>query len=229
MTPLPGTCGELPFPSDTPTPTGTDSATPTPTPDICPEGGCSGEVVRNAQIIINAINKVTLLSQSLQSAAKQIGASPFGKRDGAIAQSPITDVAAGLRNIAATLSFSAQVFLPLPPLPPGCSSDTVIIALIEFVRVHQALLNILIGRAGLLPGGPIKREALIEGDVALDERGDNAFIGAVVAGALRAVESIVDTVAFKLIDLVPTRSECAKNQKAALDASLEDAITAYKG
>lgn len=227
---LPGDCLDYPFPTQTSPTTGTES--PTPSAEACPEKGCSGQVVKSGKLIIDAINQVTFLSQNLQSSAKLIGGDKVGKRDEtetAIALGPIDDVARGLTNIATTLSSAAPKFVFLPPLPPDCNSDTVVIALIQFVRVHQALLNILIGRAGLLENGPIKRDASYDGSVQLYERANNAFVGKAIATALRAVERIVDTVAARLIDLIPTKSECAKQQKAELDASLKEAITSYDG
>ncbi|KAF2114065.1 hypothetical protein BDV96DRAFT_647551 [Lophiotrema nucula] len=232
--PLQGDCADFPFP---PAPTETASSgltgvpSPTPTPDACPSNGCSAKVIKTAQTIIDLLNKVTLLSQTLQIPAKLVGASA-SKRDDAAIQSPIDDIAKGLRGISVEITVALPRIAYLPPIPPGCDSDTVVIALIQFVKVHQALLNILIGRAGLLQNSPILKERdetgalqVIKRDPAKDE--ESALIGAAVAGALRVVESAVDTIAFKLISLIPTRSECAKQQKEAVDGSLKDAIAAY--
>jgi len=59
-----------------------------------------------------------------------------------------------------------------PQYPPGPDSDSIFEAFREFVRVHQALLNILIGKAGILQHVP--------------------FVGAPVAAVLRQLESVVD-------------------------------------
>ncbi|KAF2004339.1 hypothetical protein P154DRAFT_409483, partial [Amniculicola lignicola CBS 123094] len=179
--------------------------------------------------VISLINKVTLISQNLQAAAKLIGGPGSVKRDTEAALAPADVLVKGLRDITFTLSISFPRISVLSPLPPGCDSDTVVIALIQFVRVHQALLNILIGRAGLLETGPIRRDNAMNID--LFERG-NAMeagpIGGLVAGALRGVEGVVDTLAFTLIKLIPTRSQCAKEQKDAIDRSLTEAIIAYE-
>ncbi|KAF1957963.1 hypothetical protein CC80DRAFT_395547, partial [Byssothecium circinans] len=183
--------------------------------------------------IIDVINQVSLISQNLQNPAKKVGEKPDLKRDedGLEIQmaGPIDDVAKGLNRIANFLATSLPRIAFLPPLPPGCDSDTVVIALVEFTRIHQALLNILIGRSGLLEGSPIKREVSAETGVELSERAPNGFIGASIALALRAVERVVDTLAAKLIGLVPTWSECAKQEKKKLDDSLEESIRAYDG
>lgn len=60
----------------------------------------------------------------------------------------------------------------MAPVPSGPPSDAIFDAFRDFVRVHQALLNILIGKAGLLSGLPI--------------------VGQPVAAVLRQVEGIVD-------------------------------------
>lgn len=58
------------------------------------------------------------------------------------------------------------------PVPAGAPSDAIFNAFREFVRVHQVLLNILIGKAGLFNTVPL--------------------IGQPVASVLRQLESIVD-------------------------------------
>jgi hypothetical protein len=60
----------------------------------------------------------------------------------------------------------------MAPVPAGAPSDAIFDAFREFVRVHQVLLNILIGKAGLFTVVPI--------------------IGQPVAAVLRQVEAIVD-------------------------------------
>ena len=60
----------------------------------------------------------------------------------------------------------------MAPVPAGQPSDAIFEAFREFVRVHQALLNILIGKAGLLQNLP--------------------FVGPPVAAVLRQIENVVD-------------------------------------
>jgi hypothetical protein len=114
------------------------------------------------------------------------------------------------------------------PFPPGCDTDTIVISFIKFVEIHQALLNIFIGRSGYLSQIPFKREASARTDVQLNERAENGFIGQSIALALRAVERVVDTLASTLINLIPTRSECARSEKAKLSATLKRSISAYE-
>lgn len=75
----------------------------------------------------------------------------------------------------------------------------------DFVRVHQALLETVIGRAGLLSSTPFT---------------------APLATVLRVVEGGVDSLAFGIIDLVPTCASGAESDKADLDESFEEVFAA---
>jgi hypothetical protein len=155
------------------------------------------------------------------------------KRDTASAQAPFDEVSIGLTGIAGTLSVTLPRFAFIPPFAQGCDTDAIVIALIQFVRVHQALLNIIIGRRGLLENSPVKREAIEVGVMHMYKREpDNgnqaAIIGPALAKGLRAVEGVVDQLAFAILRVVPTRSECAKQQKEEIDGSLKEAIFQYE-
>ncbi|KAF9630095.1 hypothetical protein BFW01_g276 [Lasiodiplodia theobromae] len=253
------------------TATGTDG-TPTATDSACPLGTLASTVSGAAEDVIDAINKVTLLSQNLQAAAKQIGGSASKHRrtpntddssttdlEARQFNTPIIQVASGLRDVVTTLTISIPRITVLPPFDPGDASDAIVIALISFVRVHQALLNILIGRAGLLSNFPFADADVAEltaiaaeSQTALEQflgssgqsmatakmgaevaAGSSNLearvnpIGAPIAAALRAVEGVVDSLAFAIIDLIPSRNECAKDQKTAIDGTLQESIAAY--
>lgn len=262
--PLPGNCGAFFGPSTSEEVSGTASSTgaaePSSTADVCPKKGCSGAILRAADTIINTINELTQVSMNLQTAAKKIGASPFGETnnknglstspspstgeigaEGALfPRSPILDVSLGLGRITITIQNALPTFITFPPFPPSCSSDTIVLAWLEFIRVHQELLSILIGRSGLLETGPIKRESNLdsvadavgsgEGQVvSLEERDAQGFIGRPLAIALRALEGVVDTLAVGITDLVPGKSECSKAKSAELKASIRKAQVSYEG
>lgn len=73
--------------------------------------------------------------------------------------------------------------------------------------MHQALLNVIIGKAGLISQIPAA--------------------GPPVAAAIRAVEGVVDTIAFRLIALVPGASCQATAQKLAIDGTFANVNAAY--
>lgn len=122
----------------------------------------------------------------------------------------------------------------MEPVPAGAPADAIFDAFREFVSVHQALLNILIGKAGLFNTVP--------------------FIGQPVAAVLRQIEGVVDvslgpptnwettglnqltcffftpqTVAFMLIDTVQSRASDLQSQANSLDMTLATCINSYEG
>lgn len=123
--PLEGTCA--PFaPSETATGSEPAGSEPTGGPDsgnpedACPLEGCSKLVNQGARKIIDALNQVTILSQTLQAAARSIGL----KRDTntrLVARASLTDLLQGLRSV-----------------PP---SLTLLIPYIQYVLPHRQELN----------------------------------------------------------------------------------------
>ena len=76
----------------------------------------------------------------------------------------------------------------------------------QFVHVHQALLNTVIGKHGLLAA---------------------TGFGVPIAAGLRAIEGVVDTLAVDIIGLVPTCAAQATAAKKQLDGTLKQAVTVY--
>ncbi|KAL5376806.1 hypothetical protein DPSP01_010217 [Paraphaeosphaeria sporulosa] len=235
--PLPGNCGPFITPTNAFAPTGTESsAEPSNTAAACPTKGCSGAVLRAAETVINAINDVTQISFALQTGARKIGAGIFGRDDVSVNadvdlfSNPITDVALGLTRITTTVQTALPTFITFPPFPPSCSSDTIVLAWLEFVRVHQELLAILIGRSGLLETGPLKRSSVVNhADGTPITRGEQGFVGRPIAVALRGIEGVVDTLAVGIADLVPGKSECSEKKSAELKEKIKKAQMSYEG
>ncbi|OCL06642.1 UVI-1 protein [Glonium stellatum] len=118
-------------------------------------------------------------------------------------------IIAGFQDIVSTANSDISNMQGTPAVTTDADSQAIFDAFREFVRVHQALLSILIGKAGLFSDVPL--------------------IGAPVAAVLRSVEGVVDTIAFGLIDMVQSESADIASQQASLDQSLTQAITAYLG
>jgi hypothetical protein len=74
------------------------------------------------------------------------------------------------------------------------------------VQVHQALLQVIIGKHGLLTLVPFFEPIRL---------------------ALVNLEAGIDTLAFDLIDLIPTQKPAANAQFASLSVTLTAAITTY--
>lgn len=76
----------------------------------------------------------------------------------------------------------------------------------QFVKVHQNLLETIIGKEGLLSNTPFT---------------------APIAAVLRVLENIVDKVAFTIIGTVPTCADGAKKDLQDLDETLGKTIDTY--
>ncbi|KAI1136850.1 hypothetical protein F5Y05DRAFT_88763 [Hypoxylon sp. FL0543] len=220
--PLPGTCADLSLPAEATSTVSAAGPSSSGNAGVCPLEGCSEGVDQAAQTVISLINEVAIASQTLQDAAKQIGSKKARGLEPRL--SIFTDIVTPLKNIAATLTFGLPSLAILSPFPPGCDSDTIVVALIDFVKIHQALLEIFIGRRGLLPGFGFGLAAQVD---AVEEKFPNP-LGVAIAGALRAIETGVDALAFSLINLIPTRQACLKQQQTSIDQTLKDAIAAYQ-
>ncbi|KAJ4355438.1 uncharacterized protein N0V89_003454 [Didymosphaeria variabile] len=246
--PLPGNCGPFITPTGlTPGASTTSaSASPSNTAGVCPTKGCSGAILRTAETVINALNAVTQASMNLQRAAKKIGAppvsplTPHSDASTELFSNPISDVAIGLSRIVISVQTALPSFNTFPAFPPGCSSDTIVLAWLEFVRVHQELLAILIGRSGLLETGPVRRSepsiantpfnpALGPDGAVLVGRETQGFIGKPIAVALRGIEAVVDTLAVGVVDLVPGKSACSEEKGREIKASIKKAEVSYEG
>ncbi|KAK3988382.1 hypothetical protein QBC44DRAFT_292940 [Cladorrhinum sp. PSN332] len=159
--------------------------------------------------IIDGINALTTKSRALQTPAQSITLvnSPLI----VIGQGPFPKLIVGFTDIVTT----ATVVINQSPGTPKITSATDAAAVADsfrnFVIVHQKLLNILIGKSGLLTQLP--------------------FVGPPVAAVLRQVEAVVDTIAFSLLDLIEdsaSKTSLARDH-AALANTIETAIEKYSG
>ncbi|TLS22530.1 uncharacterized protein PpBr36_09791 [Pyricularia pennisetigena] len=159
-----------------------------------------------AQMVSN-IKMVTAKSQALQAPAQTI--SVINGPLIVIGQGPFPQIIAGFTDIISTVTTALAQMDGSAPVPAGADSDAIFEAFREFVRVHQALLNILIGKAGLFNTVP--------------------FIGQPVAQVLRSLEAVVDTIAFSIIDLVQSRSTDLTREANSLSTTLTTCINSYDG
>jgi len=122
-----------------------------------------------AQVVDN-IRMLTQKSQALQAPAQSINIinGPLIL----IGQGPFPQIIVGFTDIVTTTTTALAQMNGMAPVPAGAQSDAIFDAFREFVRVHQVLLNILIGKAGLFSTVP--------------------FIGQPIAAVLRQIENVVD-------------------------------------
>ncbi|TGJ78445.1 hypothetical protein E0Z10_g10309 [Xylaria hypoxylon] len=126
-----------------------------------------------------------------------------------IGQGPFPTIIAGFTQIVTTVTATLSQLDGTGPVTNPADADIIFNAFRGFVRVHQDLLNILIGKAGILTKVPL--------------------IGQPVATVLRQVESVVDTIAISLIDLVESRAKDLTSEANALGGTLDLAIKQYEG
>jgi hypothetical protein len=155
--------------------------------------------------LVDSIRRATAQGQALQAPAQSITIinGPLIVVD----LGPYPLIIAGLTKLNTDLNSSIAAAQGAEPIS-GSDAKAVADAVREMVRVHQVLLNILIGKAGLFNTVPL--------------------IGQPVAAVLRSYEAVIDASLFKLVDL--TSAEFAKSiteQKNSLDVSIKAAITAY--
>jgi len=166
-----------------------------------------------ANDVVRNIESLTTKSSSIIPSAQQLSA--FNAPLLLVGQGPWPKVILGFTDIVTTAtgyitSMSAGPgVLPGEPYP-GAEAAAIAEAFREFVSVHQDLLNILIGQGGFMSQIP--------------------FVGPPVAAVLRAVESVVDTIAFSLIDNVEeTAAAAMRTDAAALSGTIDEAIAAFDG
>nr|QDQ70830.1 UVI-1 [Zoysia japonica] len=169
-----------------------------------------GDVVHAAITPAQTADNIKMLtekSQALQAPAQSI--TIINGPLIVVGQGPFPTIINGFAEIITIATTSNAQMQGSSNVPAGADADLIFDAFREFVRVHQVLLNILIGKAGLFTTVPI--------------------IGQPIATVLRQLEAIVDTIAFQLIDTVQGRSKDLTTQANSLSMTLTTAINSYDG
>jgi len=153
--------------------------------------------------INDAIKKVTELSDNLRKETEKINNFNAPKQGYKIAE--------GFSVIIKTVIEASTALAPgtsaANPSPlDDDAAKLVVKTLTTFVQVHQALLNTVIGKHGLLTLIPFFEPIRL---------------------ALVQLEIVVDTFAYNLIGLIPTQEPAATKQVASLDVTIKDAVNTY--
>lgn len=182
-----------------------------PTAAMTSNGALDKRALTPAQIVDN-IRMLTSKSQALQAPANSITIvnGPLI----IIGQGPFPRIIAGFTDIVSTATTAIAQMQGSAPVTTAADATAIADAFREFVRVHQVLLNILIGKAGLFQTVP--------------------FIGQPVAAVLRQIESAVDTIAFGLIGMFESAAVGAQRQAVQSDANslgmtIQTTIKSYEG
>ncbi|KAI0188834.1 UVI-1 [Xylaria flabelliformis] len=179
---------------------------------------CTAMAAATPQQIADGIGSITQKSQALQAPAQSlttVDAVLFP-----IGQGAIPGIINDFSDIVSTASALAALLPGTPPITKrderehtrdisarGPDADLVFNAFRAFVRVHQELLNILIGKAGIFTLFP--------------------FVGPPVAAALRGVEGVVDTITIALIGLLQDHVDDLTAEGNSLTDTLDLAIQSY--
>ncbi|KAG9800722.1 hypothetical protein KCU95_g410, partial [Aureobasidium melanogenum] len=162
----------------------------------------------SSDTMVQTIQKITQQSKSLTTVAEALnpmnGLPLLGPSSGS-GSSSFNDVINGFQGIIQTGTTAITSMQGTPSYTDTAAEQQVCDAFHEFVVVHQNLLNVVIGKSGLL---------------------QSIFLGP-VAAVLRSLENIVDTLAFGVIDSVPFCADDATSDKDNLDGTLGKAICAY--
>merc|ERR1712054_25842 len=158
-----------------------------------------------AQQVADNIGQITALSRDLQTPAKSLSI-----LDGPLlltGRGNFPPVSQGLTEI---VNVGTGFLNGMNPEEYGpADSDIIFESFRTFVKVHQELLNILIGKSGLFSTVPL--------------------IGQPVASVLRAVEGVVDALAISLIDMAESAAQRLQEEADSLDSTLQTAIDSYSG
>jgi hypothetical protein len=147
--------------------------------------------------ILEGFDNVTTQSNNLRIAVETITIFNAGEKGVIIAQGFTTIIAKIVEGTTRVDSVSTG------PLSDD-DAQLVVQALTTFVQVHQALLQVIIGKHGLLTLVPFFEPIRL---------------------ALVNLELVIDTFAFDLIGLIPTQKPAASAQFASLSVTLATAIT----
>jgi len=162
--------------------------------------------ITSSKVVFN-IELLTNKSLALQAPANQIDllSGPLI----IIGQGPFPAIIAGFTDIVATATKAIVEMQGMDRVAPGAESDAIFEAFRTFIRVHQELLNILIGKAGLFNLVP--------------------FIGAPITAVLRLVEGVVDTIAYALVNAVQSRAKDFQEQLSSFSFTINLSFKAYGG
>jgi len=157
--------------------------------------------------VVDNINTVATMSQNLQVIAGKITIV-----DGpllALGLGQFNNLVTGFQAIVTTVTGDVTAMTDTPAFTNANDIDLISTAFSQFIQVHQALLNIVIGKAGLLTDLPL--------------------FGQPVVNVLRQLESVVDSLSLSLINMIPPDQAQVSAEKGSLDEELKNTITIYSG
>lgn len=151
-----------------------------------------------ASVVLQAFKEITKLSDDLRIVTQRIN----------LINAPLEGqkIAQGFGGIIQRIS--VELNRPDDGTKLGnADAEFVVASLRTFVQVHQALLNVVIGKHGLLTLIPFFEP---------------------IRQSLVSLEATVDAFAFMLIDMIPTQEAAAREQFGSLSITVRVAIQTYE-
>ncbi|KAG7286437.1 hypothetical protein NEMBOFW57_008747 [Staphylotrichum longicolle] len=158
-------------------------------------------------VVVTNINTLTVKSQNLIEPAKQL--SILNAPQLLLGLGPWPKVIFGFGDIVATATGYITAMGAAPKIKFwGTEATAIADAFRLFVKVHQQLLDIIIGKGGFLTQIP--------------------FVGPPIAAVLRSIEGVVDSIAFGIIDLVDdTVGAIMRTEYSGLQVKIGVAVKTY--
>ncbi|KAI0657223.1 hypothetical protein C8Q70DRAFT_1056109 [Cubamyces menziesii] len=180
--------------------------------------GAVSVLAQSSDVIITGLQTVTQSSRDLRTVVETI----------TLFNAPVQGpkVATGLTNIGQSVVTVTKTITQgnFDPFSDDVAED-IVAALTAFVQVHQALLDTIIGKHRMLTlvgfHVPCILFSIIQG--ILQKTPFTKPVGL----ALQGLEAIVDTFAFAIIGLIPTRQDTAMTQLTSLDVTFTQSTNVY--
>ncbi|KAJ7870919.1 hypothetical protein B0H14DRAFT_3439728 [Mycena olivaceomarginata] len=147
------------------------------------------------------IKIVTSVSGNINSVLVGFSTTPTPSQAQTISQTVVT----GFQTIISDLAGDVTAMQATPPFSDG--ADLIVTALRDFVGVHQALLSTVIGKHTIFA---------------------QFGLTAPITAVLRSLEAGIDSFAFALIDMIPTKEADVTADKNMLDGSVGNTISLYE-
>ncbi|KAJ6549983.1 hypothetical protein B0H19DRAFT_1073879 [Mycena capillaripes] len=149
--------------------------------------------------VVNNIRIVTAESQNINNTLTGLTTTSTSSSVAAMGQ----NITASFQTIITNLNGDVSAMQATPSFS-DVDAGPIVEALNNFVLIHQALLATLIGKHGIFA---------------------EFSATAPIAQILRSLEAIIDSFAFAMIDLIPTKKGSVTKNKSDLDSSVGNTIT----
>ncbi|KAI0781453.1 hypothetical protein BD413DRAFT_489565 [Trametes elegans] len=173
--------------------------------------GAASVLAQDAQLLIQGIKEITAASADLRDIVGNVTATNVYTQGPKVIDG-FEDIVSSIKDIIAAITVPNPT--PFPAATPTVArraalqsvADEVAAVFLEFIRIHQNLLAVVIGKHGIFARTP--------------------FL-APLAAILRVLESVVDTLGTAVILLIPTVADTVQGPFNDLLKTLAEAVRVY--